>query len=64
MAKKYERFVKSYESSKFASSTEIWVDKETGVNYLFHSNTVGSGMTVLVDREGKPIITTVFQDEE
>ena len=34
MAKKYERFVKSYESSKFASSTEIWVDKETGVNYI------------------------------
>ena len=32
--------------------------------YLFHSNTVGSGMTVLVDREGKPIITTVFPDEE
>lgn len=66
MAKKYERFIKTYESSKFSSSTEIWVDKETGVNYLFHTNTMSSssGLTVLVDREGKPIITTVFSEDE
>lgn len=64
MAKKYERFIKTYSSEKILQTSEIWVDKETGVNYLFHSNTVGSGMTVLVDREGRPIITTVFPDEE
>ena len=77
MAKKYERFIKTYSvggggtaaghwppRGKILQTSEIWVDKETGVNYLFHSNSVGAGLTVLVDREGRPIITTVFPDEE
>ncbi|UTY38913.1 DUF6440 family protein [Allocoprobacillus halotolerans] len=64
MAKKDERFIKTYGSDKFFQISEIWVDKETGVNYFFHSNSVGSGLTVLVDREGKPVITTVFPDDE
>lgn len=64
MAKKYERFVKTYTSEKFLHTSEIWVDKETGVNYFFHSSSTGAGLTVLVDREGKPIITTVFPDEK
>lgn len=64
MAKKYERFVQTYRFAKFMHTTEIWVDKETGVNYLFHSNETGGGMTVLLDREGKPVITTVYPDED
>ena len=40
-------------------SNEIWVDRETGVNYLFHNGGYGGGLTVLVDRDGKPIITPV-----
>ena len=36
---------------------EIWVDTETGVNYMFHRNGNAGGMTPLLDREGKPIVT-------
>lgn len=36
---------------------QIIVDKKTGVNYLFVKNGYGAGLTVLVDAEGKPVIT-------
>ena len=35
MAKKDERFEKVYSQGSM-NGTEIWVDKVTGVNYLFH----------------------------
>lgn len=34
--------------------TEIWVDIETGVNYVFHRNGNAAGITPLLDKEGKP----------
>ena len=34
----------------------IFVDKETGVQYLFVDNNTGGGLTVLVDADGKPIL--------
>ena len=37
--------------------TEIWVDKRTGVNYLFHSQGQAGGFTVLLDKDGKPVVT-------
>ena len=55
-----ERFEKTY-SQGAINVTEIWVDKETGVNYLFHEAGYAGGLTPLLDREGKPIITTVYQ---
>lgn len=39
---------------------EIWVDKETGVNYVFHVNGYAGGMTPLLDRDGKPVISPVI----
>ena len=64
MAKKENRrFVKTLKETDWAGNTEIWVDRETGVNYLFHSTGNAGGMTVLVDREGKPVITPVFDEE-
>ena len=54
---KEKRFIKTY--SQEMGSTIILVDKETGVNYLFASSGYAGGLTVLLDREGKPIITTV-----
>lgn len=38
---------------------KIIVDTETGVNYLMgsHNKQAGTGMTVLVDADGKPIVT-------
>ena len=53
---KDKRFIKVY--SQGAGSTEILVDKETGVNYLFHSSGYAGGLTVLLDSEGKPIVTS------
>ena len=62
MAEKMKkRFEQVYVQSSFTESTEIWQDRETGVNYLFHtsSGTTGGGLTPLLDREGKPVITLV-----
>lgn len=53
---KEERFIKTYSQGKL-NSIEIWVDKETGVNYLYRVDGYSGGMTVLLDKDGKPIIT-------
>ena len=56
MAKKNNRFVKVYTQGQL-NGMEIWVDKETGVNYLFGFNGYAGGMTVLLDAQGKPVVT-------
>ena len=56
-----KRFVKVY--SQGMGSTEILVDKETGINYLFHSSGYAGGLTVLLDKYGKPIVTPIEQAE-
>ena len=53
---KNERFEKVYSQGSL-TVTEIWVDKETGVNYVFHASGYSGGMTVLLDKDGKPVIT-------
>lgn len=56
MSKKGERFEKIY-SQGAINVIEIWVDKETGVNYIYRQSGYSGGMTVLLDSEGKPVIT-------
>jgi hypothetical protein len=56
---KNERFEKIYSQGKL-TVTEIWVDRETGVNYVFHQSGYAGGMTPLLDREGKPVISAVI----
>ncbi len=56
---KNERFEKVY-SQGTLNVTEIWVDKETGVNYVFHASGYAGGMTPLLDRDGKPVVSTVI----
>ena len=56
---KEDRFERIY-SQGMVSVVEIWVDKETGVNYLFHSEGYGGGLTPLLDREGKPVISPLL----
>ena len=57
MAKKEtDRFVKVLEESGFITSSEIWVDTQTGVQYLYHSSGNSGGLTVLVDADGKPLL--------
>lgn len=53
---KNDRFEKVY-SQGVLGSMEIWVDKETGVNYLYRESGYSGGMTVLLDKDGKPVIT-------
>ena len=55
-----ERFEKVY-SQGFVTVTEIWVDKETGVNYLYHTAGNTGGLTSLLDRDGNPIISPVYR---
>ena len=58
MAKKDERFVKMLdEGSGFSWQRTIWVDRETGVNYLWVASGYAGGLTVLLDRDGKPIVS-------
>ena len=56
---KEKRFESIYTQSGFATFTEILVDKETGVNYIFHSSGNSGGLTVLLDREGKVVVTPI-----
>ncbi len=51
-----ERFEKVYSQGSL-TVTEIWVDKETGVNYIFHKSGYSGGLTPLLDKDGKPVIT-------
>lgn len=51
-----ERFKKVY-SQGIIEVLEIWVDTETGVNYVFHRNGNAAGFTPLLNQEGKPIVT-------
>lgn len=53
-----KRFKKVY-SQGAVNVTEIWVDKDTGVNYLYHVSGYSGGLTPLLDREGKPVISPV-----
>lgn len=57
MAKKDDRFIKTY--SQNLGSTVIYVDKQTGINYLFVQSGYAGGLTPLLNRDGTPVITPV-----
>lgn len=44
-------------SQGMLSGFDIIIDTETRVNYLFCSSGYAGGLTVLLDSEGKPVIT-------
>ena len=56
---KDQRFEKVY-SQGTMTTMEIWVGKETGVNYVFHARGYAGGMTPLLDRDGKPVVSPVI----
>ena len=56
-----DRFEKTY-SQGTMNETEIWVDKETGVKYMFHARGYAGGLTPLLDREGKPVISPIVNE--
>ena len=53
-----KRFEKVY-SQGALENIEILVDKETGVNYLFVTSGYAGGLTPLLDRDGKPVVSPI-----
>ena len=50
--------IKEKQGSGLAMSTRIVVDRETGVQYLFAYQGYAGGITLLVDKDGKPLLDT------
>ena len=65
MAIKEDRFKKILvDGGGFSDSRmEIYVDKKTGVNYLFACSGYAGGLCVMVDRDGKPIVSPLPVEE-
>ncbi len=57
MQKKDKRFIKVYSESM--GENQIYVDSQTGVNYFYHNSGYSGGLTVLLDKDGKPIVTPI-----
>ncbi len=55
------RFVKMYRQGVIDKGeldvVEIWVDTKTGVNYMFTTKGNAGGLTPLLDKDGKPVVT-------
>lgn len=59
-----DRFIETYKQQDAQNRTYVLVDRETGVNYLLtgfmaSSDVSCTGMTVLQDADGNPIVTPV-----
>ncbi len=48
-----------FQSSGIVTFTQIIVDKETGVNYLWHKDGNSGGLTPLIDKDGNPVVTPI-----
>ena len=57
MAKKEKRFEEVY--SQGMGTVKIYMDKQTGVNYLYVQNGYSGGMTPLLNADGTPVVTPV-----
>ncbi|TGY88747.1 xylan 1,4-beta-xylosidase [Petralouisia muris] len=55
---KNERFKIVY-SQGTVDVTQILVDTETGVNYVFRKVAHAGGLTPLLDKDGKPVISPI-----
>ena len=55
-----KRFERIYKQG-IGTVLEIWVDRETGVNYIFTQSGYAGGLTPLLDRDGKPVITPIVK---
>ncbi len=52
-----KRFAWDKVQSGLMKQATILIDKETGVNYLFVQEGYAGGLTPLLDKNGKPVIT-------
>ena len=60
MAKKRRFIVGNQEG--MLEGVKIITDSETGVQYLFAFEGYAGGLTVLVDKDGKPLVDTDYTD--
>lgn len=58
---KSERFKLVY-SQGTLDATQVLVDTETGVNYVFRKVGYAGGMTPLLGKDGKPVISSIEND--
>ena len=63
MTKKEKRFAEVYSEGSL-TVTKILVDKQPGVNYLFHASGYAGGLTPLLKADGTPVVTPVLRYEE
>ena len=59
MAKKDKRFILLHSESSSFQDSQIWVDRETGVNYLWHNDGNAGGLTPLLRADGTPVVTPI-----
>lgn len=59
---KDKRFIIKEKYGGFSIGTYVLIDRETGVNYLYANGGYGGGLTVLVDADGKPIVTPIVEE--
>ena len=53
-----KRFKKVYNQGAI-DNIEIWVDTETGVNYVFRSSGYAGGITPLLNKDGTPVVSRI-----
>ena len=51
-----DRFERAYHQGTM-NVMEIWVDRDTGINYLYHNSGYAGGFTPLLDQDGKPVVS-------
>lgn len=56
-----DRFVRVY-SQGIVDAVEIWVDMETGVNYMWRKAANAGGLTPLLDENGNVVVTKAGMD--
>jgi hypothetical protein len=59
-----KRFIKVYSQGGWSRIMEIWVDTQTGVNYVCTQSGHAGGMTPLLNRDGTPVVTSIPREEQ
>ena len=54
---KNKRFVWEKQQTGLLKQISIIIDAETGVNYMFVQDGYAGGLTPLLDKNGKPVVT-------
>lgn len=64
MTDRSNRFIRVMkEGSSWNTLREIWIDRQTGVNYLWVASGYAGGLTPLLDPRGYPIVTAIPRDD-